>query len=138
MARLILRHSAAVVLAGVVLVAAACGGDGGDANAVPCDDAAFRNQSEELYVAIATAQNASAPGAADAVVADLRKGVTVLGDYLDAHPPCADDLRELEKREREALAALDEAVAALEAGDDASEALDGAVKELGAVETALR
>lgn len=105
---------------------------------MPCDDAAFRNQSEELYVAIATAQNAQAPGAPASVVADLRKGADVLAAYLDAHPPCDDALQALEGRERDALERLEAAVTALEAGDDASADLAVAVDALGAVETALR
>lgn len=105
---------------------------------MPCDDAAFRDQSEQLYVAIATAQNALAPGAPPTVVADLRKGADVLGAHLDAHPPCADDLQELADREREALGRLEAAVTALESGEGASDDLDAAVAALGAVEQALR
>lgn len=129
-----------VVAAGVagLLAAVAAGCGGGSQDSARCDDAGFRNQSEELYVTIATAQNAAAPGVPDSVVDDLRKGVAALTGHLDAHPPCDDALWELESRERAALASLETALTALEGGEDASSDLTAAVEALGEVEEALR
>jgi hypothetical protein len=121
-----------------VLLAAGVAGCGGSESGVPCDDAGFRSQAEELYVAIATAQNAQARGAPDLVVADLRRGADVLAAYLDAHPPCDDALKELEAQEREAIAALESVLPALGRGEDVSGEIAAAVAALGAVEEALR
>jgi hypothetical protein len=132
MARLVPLVAAAVAASSLVL--AGCGGGPEPA----CDDAGFRNQSEELYVAITTAQNAQTPGAGPAVVADLERGARVLGDYLAAHPPCAEDLRGLAADEDAALALIDEGLAALRAGEGPNAALADAVERLGRVEVALR
>lgn len=131
------RMAVTAGVAGLLVVGAVgCGGD--TQRGVPCDDAGFRDQTEELYVAIATAQNAAAPGAPDVVVADLRKGIEALTEHLDAHRPCDDSLATLESREREALDSLEAAVAALESGEDASGEIEAAVTVLGEVEEALR
>lgn len=132
MARLIVP----VLLAVAVVVAAGCGG--GRQDAVACDDAGFRAQTEELYVTIATAQNAQGAGAPASVVDDLRKGVGLLSAYLDAHPPCDDALAVLEERERDAIERLGRALETLADGGDASGDLAAAVAALGAVEQELR
>lgn len=127
---------AAAALAAAALLAAGCGGAGpGPA----CDDAAFRNQSEELYVAIATAQNvAAASPPTPALLDDLRKGVGVLSDHVEAHPPCTEELQELAEREREAIGLLESALARSGQGEDATSDLTAAIELLGDVEVALR
>ena len=143
--RLALAAVAALALAG-------CGGDGdGEEAAQPttgapaagCSDAAFRNQAEELYVVQATAQNAAAGSAGAVELADqLEAGIAALRGYLEAHPPCADELRDLAERERGALDRLDAALVDLRsptgtAPDDVRVSLDEARAELAAVEREL-
>ena len=61
--------------------------------AVPCNDAAFRAQDEELYVTKTAVSNASGGGGAPAtLLLDLQRARRALGGYLAAHPPCAEDL----------------------------------------------
>ncbi|MBM3679252.1 MAG: hypothetical protein FJW96_15475 [Actinobacteria bacterium] len=122
-------------VAAAVLAVAGCGG-GGEPEG-PCDDAGFRNQSEELYVAIATAQNAQG-STAPSVRADLEKGVAVLRAYIDRHPPCDEELEKLAESERQALERLDAALEALARGESGADDLAAAVDALGAVEVALR
>ncbi len=88
-------------------------------SAVPCDDEAFRAQDEELYVAQATIANAIGGGGDPATLQlDLRRGRVAFTGYLEAHPPCDDALKEIAKREEEAVVAVDEALAAFEDGSD--------------------
>ncbi len=109
-------------------LAAGCGGgDGGGETtvAVPCNDAAFRAQDEELYVTKAAVSNASGGGGAPAtLLLDLQRARRALGGYLAAHPPCADDLRDIAATEQTALDELDAAIAALEDEQDAAAAPD--------------
>ncbi len=130
------RLTAGLVAGAMTVVLAGCGGGG--ASGPPCDDAAFRDQTEELYVAIATAQNAQTPGAPPTVVADLKRGAEVLRVYLEAHPACDEELRALAETELEAVGKLDAAVTSLEAGDDAGPGLADAIRALGEAERALR
>jgi hypothetical protein len=102
-------------------VPAGCGGRGGDAKpAETCSDRGFRAQDEELYVAQATIQNALASAGGAQAVAQLRQGARLLRAYVDAHPPCGDELRDAADLERDALRSVDEAAAAL--ADDPSSA----------------
>jgi hypothetical protein len=130
--------------AGVALVAmallAGCGGEKGtdSASAVPCDDAAFRGQDEELYVVQATITNAIGGGGDPAtLLLDLRRGRTALAEYLEAHPPCDDALKEIAAAEKQAVAALDEATAALDEGSDAAAPLARALEMLESAQGAL-
>ncbi len=119
MARALLVVAAALLLAG-------CGGGGSEdaGSTVPCSDAAFRAQDEELYVTHAVVTNTIAGGGDPAqVLLDLHRARKVLAGYLDAHPPCDEGLSGIATTERDAIAALDEAIAAREAGDDDSEPL---------------
>lgn len=113
------------------------------APAAGCSDSAFRNQTEELYVVQATAQNAAAGSAGAVELADqLEAGIAALRGYLEAHPPCADELRDLAERERGALDRLDAALVDLRSSTGAVPAdlrvsLDEARAELAAVEREL-
>jgi hypothetical protein len=129
-----------VLLASLLLVAAGCGGGGGDAQtvSVACDDAAFRAQDEELYVTKAAVSNTiGAAGDSAALLHDLRRARKALTTYLDAHPPCADDLAAVDATERKAIASLDEAIDALDGGDDAGTQLAAALAALTDAQTAL-
>lgn len=123
---------------------AGCGGaDGSDsdsdsASAVPCDDAAFRAQDEELYVVQATITNAiGGDGDPATLLLDLRRGRTALAGYLEAHPPCDEALKEVAAAEDQAIAALDEATAALDQGSDAAAPLARALEMLESAQGAL-
>ena len=108
----------------LVALLAGCGGgkDTDSATTVPCDDAAFRGQDEELYVVQATITNAIGGGGDPAtLLLDLRRGRTALADYLEAHPPCDDALHAIAQREADAVSAIDDALAAI--GDSADPAL---------------
>ena len=135
MGRAILALALALVLLGL---GAGCGGDEPDA-AVPCDDAAFRAQDEELYVTRATISNAIGGGSGDpaALLLDLRRARAALGGYLDTHPPCDGALRAIAATEEEAIASLDEAIAALDRGTDARKQLAGALQALRAAQSGL-
>ena len=125
-------------LATLVALAVAAAGCGGDNATTACDEAAFRAQDEELYVAQVTVQNAIGGGGDPAVLLlDLRRARTALAGYLDRNPPCADSLAEVGATEREAIAALDEAAAALESGEDADEPLARALRALEEAQRAL-
>jgi len=125
------------------VLAAGCGGSGGDggskaAAVVPCNDAAFRAQDEELYVTKTAVSNASGGGGAPAVLLlDLQRARKALGDYLAAHPPCADDLLGIADTEHGALDEVDAAIAALEDKDDASPHLTKALASLRSAQSAL-
>ena len=126
--------SAALALAAVALLSAGCGGRGGPS----CDDAAFRSQDEELYVARATVGNALAGGGDPAILLrDLGRARAALGGYLDAHPPCAERLMAIETTEREGLGALDEAIARLSGGADAGSQLRRALRAFRDAQAAL-
>lgn len=114
------------------LLAAGCGGQ----SAGPCDDAAFRAQDEEVYVAIATAQNAQAGGTTATVVQDLRRAAAALEGALETRP-CDEKLAALADREREAAGHLDTAADRIEAGEDASEPLAAATATLTELEQTL-
>ena len=133
MARAFLVVAAALLLAG-------CGGGGkGDAGpTVPCNDASFRAQDEELYVTHAVVKNTIA-GAGDPtqVLLDLHRARKALAGYLDAHPPCEQGLRAIAATEHGAITALDEAIAAREAGNDDSEPLARAKAALERAQSAL-
>ena len=107
------RAFAVVVL---VLLLAGCGGGGdGSGSAVPCDDAGFRAQDEELYVTQATVSNAIGGGGDPAtLLLDLRRARTALAGYLDTHVPCDDVLVAIATAERKAITELDQAIAELD------------------------
>jgi len=132
---------AVVALAAVLmLVLAGCGGGGDDsASAVPCSDAAFRAQDEELYVTRTTVSNAVGGGSGDhaTLLLDLRRARAALAGYLDAHPPCDDSLLEVAANEHEAIGALDAAITALDEGDDARTQLTSALGGLTSAQNAL-
>jgi len=131
---------AAAALA-LALVATGCGGgSGGETTAAaPCDDAAFRAQDEELYVTKTAVSNASGggAGASETLLLDLRRARKALGDYLAAHPPCADDLEQIAATEQAALDELDAAITALEGKDDAASHLTEALASLRSAQSAL-
>ena len=80
-----------------------------------------------------TVQNAlTAPGSAE-LVAQLRQGARLLRAYVDAHPPCAEQLRAAADLELGAVTGMDDAAAKLEssAGSDAAAAkLGQALRDL--------
>jgi hypothetical protein len=123
------------------LLAAGCGGgeSGGETTvAVPCNDAAFRAQDEELYVTKAAVSNASGGAGAPAILLlDLQRARRALGGYLAAHPPCADDLLEIAATEQTALDELDAAIAALEDKQDAASHLTESLASLESAQSAL-
>jgi hypothetical protein len=91
------------------------GSDGETTVAVPCNDAAFRGQDEELYVTKSAVSNASDGGGAPSILLlDLQRARRALGGYLAAYPPCAEDLLEIAATEQAALDELDASIAALE------------------------
>ena len=106
--------------------------------AVPCNDAAFRGQDEELYVAKTAVSNASGGGGTAAILlADLQRARRALGGYLAAHPPCAEDLRSVAATEQTALEELDAAIAALQGKEDAGPHLAKALASLQSAQSAL-
>lgn len=125
----------------LALLVAGCGGGGGGSEttaAVPCDDAAFRAQVEELYVTKAAVSNASGGGGDPAILLlDLQRARRALGGYLDAHPPCAEDLLHLAATEQTALEEIDAAIAALQGNEDAAPHLANAQASLVAAESGL-
>ena len=131
------RPLAAVAAA---LLLAGCGGGSksGDASPVPCDDAAFRAQDEELYVTSTVISNALG-GAGDPATAllDLRRARAALAGYLEAHPPCAAALETVREGEGEAVSALDDAIAALDDGSDGRAPLETAAKAIQGARSAL-
>lgn len=129
---------ARVALAAAVVALTAALGTGCGGSAAACDDAAFRHQSEELYVAIATAQNAAVATSTPALLADLRKGVHVLSDHVEANPPCAGELASLAEKEREGIRLLESALERATREEDAVAKLNAAIAVLSAVEEALR
>ena len=135
MARAVVALAAALTLA-----VAGCGGRGDEtASAVPCSDAAFRAQDEELYVTKTIISNAVGGGSGDpaTLLLDLRRARAALAGYLDTHPPCDDSLLEIAATEHEAIGALDDAITALDEGDDAREQLARALEALTAAQSAL-
>ncbi len=123
------RPLAALVSASLLLLAG-CGGDENVAP-VPCDDAAFRGQDEELYVTQAVIANALG-GAGDpaTLLLDLRRARRALSTYLDLHPPCDADLAAIAATERTAIDRLDEAIGAIEDGEEADSALQSSLDAL--------
>jgi hypothetical protein len=123
----------------LALLAGGCGGGGGDTTttAAPCNDAAFRGQDEELYVTKTAVANARGGGDPATLLLDLRRARRALGGYLDAHPPCAADLREIGATERTALDELSLAIAALEGKQAAGPHLAKALASLQSAQTAL-
>lgn len=114
------------------------GEDTDSASAIPCDDAAFQAQDEELYVVQATIRNAIAGGGDPAVLLlDLRRGRAALADYLEAHPPCAEALQEIAQRETDAVAALDDALAAIGDRADPAAPLEEALQLLESAQRGL-
>ena len=98
---------------------------------MPCNDAAFRAQDEELYVTKTAVSNAIGGGGAPAtLLLDLQRARKALGGYLAAHPPCAEDLLGIAATEQTALDELDAAIAALEAKQDAGPHLTEALASL--------
>jgi len=135
-----LARAGAALAAILTLVAAGCGGGGDDpASAVPCSDAAFRAQDEELYVTKTIISNAVGGGSGDpaTLLLDLRRARTALAGYLDTHPPCDDWLLEIAATEHEAIGALDDAITALDGGDEARTYLGSALEALTAAQSAL-
>ena len=130
-----------VVLAlALALIATGCGGGGGGKTtvAVPCNDAAFRAQDEELYVTKTAVSNASDSGGAPAtLLLDLQRARRALGGYLAAHPPCAEDLLHIAAMEQTALDELDAAIAALEDEQDAAAHLTKSLASLESAQSAL-
>jgi len=135
-----LGRAVSVALVGLALVAAGCGGDDDSRSAadLPCDDIAFRSQDEELYVVQATISNSIEGGGDPATLRlDLDRGRTALANHLEASPPCADYLKEIEERELQAVAALDDALEALDEGTDATASLEEALRILEAAQADL-
>jgi hypothetical protein len=134
------RRVAAVAFA-LAFLATGCGGGSGGGEttvAVPCNDAAFRAQDEELYVTKTAISNAAGGGGAAAkLLLDLQRARRALDGYLAAHPPCADDLLRIAATEQTALEELDAAIAALEAKDDAGLQLTKALASLQSAQSAL-
>jgi len=124
----------------VVALLAGCGGgnDTESTSAVPCDDAAFRGQDEELYVVQATISNAIGGGGDPAtLLLDLRRGRAALTGYLEQHPPCDSTLQDIAARESEAVAAIDEALVAIEDRSDPTAPLQDALDLLEAAQSDL-
>jgi hypothetical protein len=128
-----------MIVAVMCLLVAGCGGGSDEqGSAVPCDDVAFRAQDEELYVTRATVSNAVGGAGEPAVLLlDLRRARRALAGYLDAHPPCDPALVAVATTERDAISSLDEAIAALDGGDDAQAELESALEALTSAQSAL-
>jgi hypothetical protein len=130
-----------VLVLALAQLAAGCGSGGGGSEttvAVPCNDAAFRAQDEELYVTKAAVSNASSGGGAPStLLLDLQRARRALGGYLATHPPCADDLLQIAATEQTALDELDAAIAALEDKQDAASHLPKALASLESAQSAL-
>ena len=127
------RIGLAVVVLAVLALLTGCGGgkDTDSASKVPCDDAAFRSQDEELYVVQATITNAIAGGGDPAtLLLDLRRGRAALVGFLEKHPPCDDALKTIAQREGDAVGAIDAALAAIEDRADPAGPLEDALKLL--------
>ena len=123
-----------------MLLLAGCGGSGGEdpGATVPCDDAAFRAQDEELYVTQATISNAIGGGGDPAtLLLDLRRARTALAGYLDTHTPCDDVLVGIATTEREAISELDQAIAELDQGAAAGVPLARALEALRSAQSRL-
>lgn len=117
----------------VMALVTGCGGarDTDSASTAPCDDVAFRGQDEELYVVQATITNAVGGGGDPAILLlDLRRGRTALAGFLEEHPPCDDALKAIAQREEDAVAAIDDALAAIDGGSDPAGPLEDALKLL--------
>jgi hypothetical protein len=129
----------AALASALALVAVGCGGGRGDETtaAVPCNDAAFRAQDEELYVTRTATSNASGGGAPAIVLLDLQRARKALGDYLAAHPPCDADLVGIAATEQTAIGELDAAVDALESRENAESHLAKAFAALRSAQRAL-
>jgi hypothetical protein len=130
----------AVLALALALVTTGCGGgDGGETTvAVPCNDAAFRAQDEELYVTSTAVSNASQrAGAPATLLLDLQRARRALGDYLAAHPPCAEDLLRIAATEQTALDKLDAAITALESKKNAASHLTTALASLRSAQATL-
>ena len=98
-----------------MFVLGGCGGKKA-ASGPPCSDSAFRDQAEELYVAQSTAQNAATTAVDPAVLRhQLRQGIKALRTYVAAHPPCADELKQVADLENGALDDLDAAAGRIDA-----------------------
>lgn len=127
-----------VLVVGLTLLAAGCGGGSEKTASVPCSDSGFRRQDEELYVTktvVSNTINSSREPAADLL--DLQQGRRALADYLAAHPPCAEDLLGIAATEQSALDDLDAAIAALEKEEDAGAHLSQALASLRTAQSAL-
>lgn len=124
----------------VLALLAGCGGgeDTESASAVPCDDAAFRGQDEELYVVQATIANVIGGGGDPAtLLLDLRRGRAALAGYLEKNPPCDAALQEIAAREMEAVAAIDEGIATIDDRSDPTRPLEEALKLLESAQSDL-
>jgi hypothetical protein len=134
-----LGRAVPVIVVALVLVAAGCGGGGDEQTVtVACNDAAFRAQDEELYVTKTAISNAiGGAGEPAAVLLDLRRARKALGTYLDAHPPCADDLAAVADTEQKAIGSLDEGIDALSGGNDAGKPLADALAALTKAQSTL-
>jgi len=135
-----LGRAITVLGAVLALLLAGCGGGGGETvSTVPCNDAAFRAEDEELYVTHTTVSNAVGGGSGDqaTLLVDLRRARAALAGYLDAHPPCDDSLLEIAATEHDAIGALDDAITALDEGDDARTQLASALEALTAAQSSL-
>ncbi|WP_411277483.1 hypothetical protein [Gaiella sp.] len=129
------RLGVAVVVMALAATALVTGCEGGkdteSVSEVPCDDAAFRGQDEELYVAQATIANATGGGGDPAtLLLDLRRGRAALAGYVEKHPPCDSALQEIAASETEAVVAIDKAIAAIEDRSDPAASLRRALKLL--------
>ena len=85
----------------------------------------FRAQDEELYVAQTTIQNVLASPSGAQAVAQIRQGARLLRTYVDAHPPCGDELRDAADLEHDALDGADDGSSA-----EAQKTLESALADL--------
>ena len=128
-----------VLVLALALVTTGCGGGGDEQTVtVACNDVAFRAQDEELYVTKTAISNAiGGAGEPAALLLDLRRARKALGTYLDAHPPCADDLAAVAASEQDAIGSLDEGIDALSGGTDAGKPLADALAALTEAQSTL-
>ena len=128
-----------VLVVALVLVAAGCGGGKDEQTVtVACNDAAFRAQDEELYVTKTAVSNAiGGAGERAALLLDLRRARKALGTYLDAHPPCGDDLVAIAATEQKAIGSLDQGIDALSGGKDAGKPLADSLAALTEAQSTL-